>query len=154
MKDETKIVVSGRNPKDHAGAVNTPVYHASTIIYPSLAAIRGTEKIPYTYGRRGTPTTSALQDAMNALEGADGTMLTPSGASAVSLAIMTAVSAGAHLLMVDSAYQPTRKLCDQLLSDYGVETEYYDPAYRRRYCQAHSRQYGDDFHGKPGLANL
>ena len=127
MKDETKIVVSGRNPKDHAGAVNTPVYHASTIIYPSLAAIRGTEKIPYTYGRRGTPTTSALQDAMNALEGADGTMLTPSGASAVSLAIMTAVSASAHLLMVDSAYQPTRKLCDQLLTDYGVETEYYDP---------------------------
>ena len=127
MKGETKIVVSGRNPKDHAGAVNTPVYHASTIIYPSLAAIRGTEKIPYTYGRRGTPTTSALQDAMNVLEGADGTMLTPSGASAVSLAIMTAVSAGAHLLMVDSAYQPTRKLCDQLLSDYGVETEYYDP---------------------------
>ena len=127
MKDETKIVVSGRNPKDHAGAVNTPVYHASTIIYPSLAAIRGTEKIPYTYGRRGTPTTSALQDAMNVLEGADGTMLTPSGAAAVSLAIMTAVSAGAHLLMVDSAYQPTRKLCDQLLSDYGVETEYYDP---------------------------
>ena len=127
MKDETKIVVTGRSPKDHAGAVNTPVYHASTIIYPSLAAIRGTEKIPYTYGRRGTPTTSALQDAMNALEGADGTMLTPSGASAVSLAIMTAVSAGSHLLMVDSAYQPTRKLCDQLLSDYGVETEYYDP---------------------------
>ena len=68
MKDETKIVVSGRNPKDHAGAVNTPVYHASTIIYPSLAAIRGFEKIPYTYGRRGTPTTSALQDAMNVLE--------------------------------------------------------------------------------------
>ncbi len=127
MKDETKIVVTGRSPKDHAGAVNTPVYHASTIIYPSLAAIRGTEKIPYTYGRRGTPTTGALQDAMNALEGADGTMLTPSGASAVSLAIMTAVSVDSHLLMVDSAYQPTRKLCDQLLSDFGVETEYYDP---------------------------
>ena len=127
MKDETKIVVTGRSPKDHAGAVNTPVYHASTIIYPSLAAIRGTEKIPYTYGRRGTPTTGALQDAMNALEGADGTMLTPSGASAVSLAIMTAVSVDSHLLMVDSAYQPTRKLFDQLLSDFGVETEYYDP---------------------------
>jgi cystathionine beta-lyase len=127
VKDETKIIVSGRSPKDHAGAVNTPVYHASTIIYPSLAAIRGTEKIPFTYGRRGTPTTAALQDAMNTLEGADGTMLTPSGASAVSLAIMTTVSAGSHLLMVDSAYQPTRKLCDQLLNEYGVETQYYDP---------------------------
>lgn len=127
MKDETKIVVTGRDPKAHAGAVNTPVYHASTIIYPSLAAIRGTEKIPYTYGRRGTPTTTALQNAMNALEGADGTMLTASGASAVSLAILSAVEAGTHLLMVDSVYQPTRKLCDQLLAGLGVETEYYDP---------------------------
>ncbi|MBL6762276.1 MAG: cystathionine beta-lyase [PS1 clade bacterium] len=127
MKDETKIVVTGRDPKAHAGAVNTPVYHASTIIYPSLAAIRGTEKIPYTYGRRGTPTTAALQNAMNALEGADGTMLTASGASAVSLAILSAVEAGRHLLMVDSVYQPTRKLCDQLLAGLGVETEYYDP---------------------------
>ena len=127
MKDETKIVVTGRDPKAHAGAVNTPVYHASTIVYPSLAAIRGTEKIPYTYGRRGTPTTTALQNAMNALEGADGTMLTASGASAVSLAILSAVEAGTHLLMVDSVYQPTRKLCDQLLAGLGVETEYYDP---------------------------
>ncbi len=127
MKDETKIVVTGRDPKAHAGAVNTPVYHASTIIYPSLAAIRGTEKIPYTYGRRGTPTTTALQNAMNALEGADGTMLTASGASAVSLAILSAIETGTHLLMVDSVYQPTRKLCDQLLAGLGVETEYYDP---------------------------
>ena len=127
MKDETKAINAGRDPKAHAGAVNTPVYHASTILYPSLAAIRGEEKIPYTYGRRGTPTTTALQDAINALENADGTMLTPSGASAVSLAILAAVKAGSHLLMVDSVYQPTRKFCDRFLRDFGVETEYYDP---------------------------
>ncbi len=127
MKDETKAINAGRDPAAHSGAVNTPVYHASTILYPSLAAIRGEEKIPYTYGRRGTPTTTALQDAMNALENADGTMLTPSGASAVSLAIMAAVSSGTHMLMVDSVYQPTRKFCDRFLKDFGVETEYYDP---------------------------
>ena len=127
MKDETKIVTTGRDPKAHAGAVNTPVYHASTIIYPSLAAIRGKEAMPYTYGRRGTPTTAALQEAMSELEGADGTVLTPSGASAVSLAIMSAVEAGSHLLMVDSVYEPTRKLCDRLLARFGVETQYYDP---------------------------
>jgi cystathionine beta-lyase len=127
VKDETKIVTTGRDPKAHAGAVNTPVYHASTIIYPSLAAIRGKEAMPYTYGRRGTPTTAALQEAMSELEGADGTVLTPSGASAVSLAIMSAVEAGSHLLMVDSVYEPTRKLCDRLLTRFGVETQYYDP---------------------------
>lgn len=127
MKDETKAIIAGRDPEAHIGAVNTPVYHASTILYPSLAAIRGEQKIPYTYGRRGTPTTSALQDAMNTLENADGTMLTPSGSAAVSLAILTAVQAGSHLLMVDSAYEPTRKFCDRFLKDFGIETEYYDP---------------------------
>ncbi len=127
MKDETKAINAGRDPEAHIGAVNTPVYHASTILYPSLAAIRGEQKIPYTYGRRGTPTTTALQDAINQLENADGTMLTPSGASAVSLAILAAVHSGAHMLMVDSVYEPTRKFCDRFLKDFGVETQYYDP---------------------------
>ena len=127
MKDETKAIISGRAPENFDGAVNTPVYHASTIIYPSLAAIRGTEKIPFTYGRRGTPTSLALETAMNELEGAAGTVLTPSGASAVSLAILSAVKAGDHILMVDSAYYPTRKFCQGALRDLGVETEYYDP---------------------------
>lgn len=127
MKDETKAIISGRAPENFDGAVNTPVYHASTIIYPSLAAIRGMEKIPFTYGRRGTPTSLALETAMNELEGAAGTVLTPSGASAVSLAILSAVKAGDHILMVDSAYYPTRKFCQGALRDLGVETEYYDP---------------------------
>lgn len=127
MKDETKAITGGRAPENFDGAVNTPVYHASTILYPSLAAIRGTQKIPFTYGRRGTPTSLALETAMNELEGADGTVLTPSGASAVSLAIISAVKAGDHMLMVDTAYHPTRKFCDGLLRDMGVETQYYDP---------------------------
>ena len=127
MKDETKAILGGRAPENFDGAVNTPVYHASTILYPSLAAIRGTEKIPFTYGRRGTPTSLALETAMNELEGAAGTVLTPSGASAVSLAILSAVKAGDHILMVDTAYYPTRKFCDGFLRDMGVETEYYDP---------------------------
>lgn len=127
MKDDTKAIIGGRRPEKFDGAVNTPVYHASTILYPSLAAIRGTEKIPFTYGRRGTPTSQALETAMNELEGAAGTVLTPSGASAVSLAILSAVKAGDHILMVDTTYYPTRKFCDGFLRDMGVETEYYDP---------------------------
>ena len=127
MKDETKAILGGRMPENFDGAVNTPVFHASTILYPSLAAIRGTEKIPFTYGRRGTPTSLALETAMNELEGAAGTVLTPSGASAVSLAILSAVKSGDHILMVDTAYYPTRKFCDGFLHDMGVETEYYDP---------------------------
>ncbi|MDB2584980.1 cystathionine beta-lyase [Alphaproteobacteria bacterium] len=127
MKDETKIILAGRHPQDHEGAVNTPVYHASTILYPTLAAIRGEQPMRYTYGRRGTPTTKALEEAMCEMEGAAGCVLTPSGSSAVSIAILSVAKAGDHILMVDSAYYPTRSFCDQFLSRMGIETQYYDP---------------------------
>ncbi len=127
MKDETKTVLAGRHPHDFNGAINTPVYHASTILYPSLAAVRGKEKIPFTYGRHGTPTSQALEEAMTQLEEAEGTVLTPSGTSAVALAIMAGTQAGQHLLVADTVYEPTRKFCDQFLARQGIETEYYDP---------------------------
>ena len=127
MKEETKIILAGRHPQDHEGAVNTPVYHASTILYPSLAALRGREPMRYTYGRRGTPTSKALEEAMCDLEGADGCVITPSGASAVAVAILSVAKAGDHILMVDSAYYPTRSFCDKMLAGLGIETEYYDP---------------------------
>ena len=127
MKNETKIILAGRHPEDHIGAVNTPVYHASTILYPSLAAIRGDEPMDYTYGRRGTPTTRALEEAMNDIEGAAGCVLTPSGSSSVAIAILSVVSAGDHMLMVDTAYYPTRSFCDKFLNRMGIEVEYYDP---------------------------
>jgi cystathionine beta-lyase len=127
VKNETKIILAGRHPEDHIGAVNTPVYHASTILYPSLAAIRGDEPMDYTYGRRGTPTTRALEEAMNDIEGAAGCVLTPSGSSSVAIAILSVVSAGDHMLMVDTAYYPTRSFCDKFLNRMGIEVEYYDP---------------------------
>jgi cystathionine beta-lyase len=127
LKDETKIILAGRHPHDHEGAVNTPVYHASTILYPNLAAIRGRQPMNYTYGRRGTPTTKALEEAMCEMEGAAGCVLTPSGTSAVCTAILSVAKAGDHILMVDTAYFPTRSLCDEFLSRMGIETEYYDP---------------------------
>ena len=127
MKNETKIILAGRHPEDHIGAVNTPVYHASTILYPSLAAIRGDEPMDYTYGLLGTPTTRALEEAMNDIEGAAGCVLTPSGSSSVAIAILSVVSAGDHMLMVDTAYYTTRSFCDKFLNRMGVEVEYYDP---------------------------
>ena len=127
MKEETKAILAGRKSQEFNGAVNTPVYHASTILYPSLAAIRGKQKIPYTYGRRGTPTSAALESAVSEMENAEGTVLTPSGASAVSLAILAGLEAGQHLLMVDTVYEPTRKFCDRFMARMGVETQYYDP---------------------------
>lgn len=125
-KQDTLIVTAGRDPEANFGIVNPPVYHASTVLYPTLEAVK-TRAQPVTYGRRGTPTTFALQDAIAELEGGYKTALTSSGLSAVSTALLAFLQSGDHLLMVDSVYQPSRHFCDSVLKRYGVDVEYYDP---------------------------
>jgi cystathionine beta-lyase len=125
-KIETLAVSEGRMSAEHFGAVNTPVYRASTILYPDLAALKANTQ-PYTYGRRGTPTTKSFEDAISSLEGAAKTVSVTSGIQAIGLAILSVCGAGDHLLMVDSAYEPTRILCDRTLKRFGIETTYYAP---------------------------
>jgi cysteine-S-conjugate beta-lyase len=124
----TRLTTAGRDPFAQHGYVNTPVYHASTLLYPSaedFVARRGR----YHYGRRGTPTSEALQTALADIEGprCETVVLLPSGLAAISMAILSVVRAGDHILVSDSAYEPTRMFCDGILPRYGVTTTYYDP---------------------------
>jgi len=125
-RKDTKIIEAGRAPSLHAGAVNTPVYRVSTVLFPDLETMR-TEAQAYTYGRRGQPTTRALEEALCGLEGGARTVLTPSGLSACTLSILTACSAGDHILVTDSVYGPTRVFCQKLGKRYGIATTYFDP---------------------------
>ncbi|CDX27377.1 cystathionine beta-lyase, PLP-dependent [Mesorhizobium sp. ORS 3324] len=122
----TRLAHSGNKPRDYFGFVNPPVVHASTVLYPDAATManRGQK---YTYGTRGTPTMDALTLAVDALEGSAGTIAVPSGLAAVTIPLLTFVSAGDHLLIVDSVYHPTRNFADTMLKRLGVEIEYYDP---------------------------
>ncbi len=126
LKDETTATHAGRMSAEHFGVINTPVYRASTILYPDLASLEA-GRSPYTYGRRGTPTHKSLEDALTELEGGARTVLCTSGLNAIALAILSVCSAGDHLLVADSCYEPTRKLCDRTLKRFGIETTYYDP---------------------------
>ena len=128
LRAETTLVTAGRDTKAQKGFVNPPVVHGSTVLYPTaedLHAHRG----EFQYGRRGTPTTKALQEALMALEGPQcaGVGLTPSGLSAVSTTLLAVAKAGDHLLVCDNAYRPSRNFCNGLLARYGVETSYFDP---------------------------
>jgi len=130
MKKDTLIVSAGRDPEANHGVVNPPVYHASTILHPTVAAMEATRKPEYRgtrYGRYGTPTTFALEDAVAALEGGARCVATGSGLAAIVAALAAFVKAGDHVLMVDSVYGPARRTCDRLLARFGVETTYYDP---------------------------
>jgi cystathionine beta-lyase len=123
----TAVVHGGRDPALQHGFVNPPVYRGSTVIFPTLDAIEAYDEQPYKYGRHGTPTTAALEDAICSLEGGARCLLTVSGYQAVTTAILAFVRSGDNILMVDSVYQPTRRFCDTLLARLGVSTTYYDP---------------------------
>ena len=131
MKDDTIITHSGRHPFDNHGVVNPPVYHASTILFPTMEEyINRSETSRIRYGRRGTPTIFALEDALTELEGgpATGTTIVPSGLAAITMALMAFVETGDHILVTDNTYGPTRSFSTGKLSKMGVETEFYDPA--------------------------
>ncbi|MAB15407.1 cystathionine beta-lyase [Parvibaculum sp.] len=125
-RPETTIVTAGRDPEANFGVVNPPVYHASTILYPTFQSLKKRE-VKYTYGRRGTPTTAMLAEAVAELEGGVHCALAPSGLAAVTISLLANLKAGDHLLMTDSVYGPTRNFCDTTLTRFGVEVEYYDP---------------------------
>ncbi|MDX2258420.1 MAG: cystathionine beta-lyase [Hyphomicrobiaceae bacterium] len=122
----TAVVHAGRHPAAQHGFVNPPVYRGSTVLFPTLDALTRLDQ-PYTYGRRATPTTDCLSDALCALDGGAASLLTASGLEAVTLSILAFVEAGDHVLVTDSVYQPTRRFCDGLLARLGVATTYYDP---------------------------
>lgn len=125
----TRLAHSGNDPHGYFGFVNPPVVHASTVLFPEarLMASRHQGSQRYVYGTHGTPTTDALNAAIDALEGSAGTVAVPSGLAAVVLPFLAYLSAGEHALITDSVYSPTRKFCDTVLKRLGVEVEYYDP---------------------------
>lgn len=126
----TRLVTAGRDPFANHGVVNPPVYHASTIVYPTLAALEEADRTPFEgtrYGRRGTPTTFALEDAVTALEGGYRTIAVPSGLNAITTCLLAFLKQGDHLLISDTVYAPTRRFCDVVLKGLGVTVTYVDP---------------------------
>ena len=132
LKDETRLVATGRGEPEPEGTVNLPVYRASTILSPDIESYlrrfddgRAYEAI--TYGANGTQNARALAETVAALEGGCRTVVTASGLSAITMTLCAFASAGDHVLVADSVYGPTRRFCDEVLARYGVEATYYEP---------------------------
>jgi cystathionine beta-lyase len=130
--DATKVVLAGRRPEWTQGIVSPPVWRASTILYESVGHLRESARSDthhrLFYGRKGTPTQWSLADALTSLEpGAEGTFLYCSGVAAIAAALLSVLSPGDELLLVDSAYDPTRGMAGGLLKRFGITTRYYDP---------------------------
>ena len=132
MKKDTLLTHSGRHPEDNFGIVNPPVYHASTVTFPTMAKYQAKPTVPFgevRYGRMGTPTTFALEEAVTALYGGHKTVATSSGAAAITIAMFAFLESGDHALVIDNVYGPTRnRVSDGLLARAGVDVTYFDPA--------------------------
>jgi len=136
MKDSTRrkpataVTTLGRDPKKHLGAVNTPVYRATTILFDTVAeleaAVQGTHP-GVVYGLHGLPTVTDVQAAFASLEGGYAGLAVPSGLAAITLALLALTRAGDHVLVTDSVYGPTRRFCENQLRGLGVDIGYYDP---------------------------
>ncbi len=126
QSDLTRLVHTGREPARQHGFVNTPIYRGSTVIFPTMAALEANDQV-FTYGRLGTPTVRALEEAIAELEGGHRTLMTPSGLSAIATSLLAFLGAGDKLLIVDSVYRPARRFCDNVLARLGVTVTYYDP---------------------------
>jgi cysteine-S-conjugate beta-lyase len=130
MKKDTLLTHAGRAPGKHQGMVNTPVFRASTVIFPDFAAYEargGQDFKTVRYGQLGTPTTFALEEAVARMEGGYEAVALPTGLAAITAALCAFAKAGTHVLITDSAYAPTRTFCERQLKPNGVEVEYYDP---------------------------
>ena len=125
LQPATRMVTAARDYNEH-GMVNPAVYHASTVLFPTMASLTNREQ-EYTYGRKGTPTSRAVETAIAQLEGGYDCKVCPSGLAAITAALLAFLKTGDHLLMVDTVYWPARQLCDGLLKGLGIETTYYDP---------------------------
>lgn len=131
IRPETQLVHLGRNPKFTQKGVNPVIQRTSSVIFDSIEdkkhAVRNRTNGVLMYGRRGTQTHFAFQEAMTELECGAGCVLYPSGAAAITNAIMSFISAGDHILVTGSAYDPTQNFCDKILTNLNVETGYFDP---------------------------
>ncbi|WP_323035798.1 cystathionine beta-lyase [Pararhodobacter sp.] len=124
------LVRTGRPHGAGVTSVNPPLVRASTFVFETLAQFETASKTPFDvpfYGRVGTPTTFAFEEAMAELEGAHRAIATSSGVSAISAVLLAFLQQGDHLLVVDTVYEPVRRFCSRMLTRMGVETTFYDP---------------------------
>ena len=130
VKKDTLLTHAGRSPEKYQGMVNTPVFRASTVLFPNLESYETRKPDDYKsvrYGRYGTPTTFALEEAVAKMEGGHQAVAVPSGLAAITAALSAFVKNGDHLLIPDSVYAPTRNFCDARLAPNGIDVQYYDP---------------------------
>lgn len=126
-KQNTILTHTGSKPSEYHGAVNVPPHRMSTIVFNTYEEFEKVPNVPFSYGRAGTPTSAAFEEAIAKIEGAYRSVSTCSGLSAILTALMAFAKSGDHILLTDNCYGPGRKTCEEILRKFGVDVEYFPP---------------------------
>jgi cysteine-S-conjugate beta-lyase len=126
-KQNTILTHAGSKPAEYHGAVNVPPHRMSTIVFNTYAEFEKVPNVAFSYGRAGTPTSAAFEEAIATIEGAYKAVATCSGLSAILTALVAFAKQGDHILITDNCYGPGRKTCEEILRKFGVDVEYFPP---------------------------
>jgi len=127
------LITHGGRPEGAKVTVNPVVARTSTVVFDSMATLReavagrSRHERGLLYGRKGSSTGDALEDVVTALESGERTRLFGSGLAAITCAILSAVRAGDHILIIDSCYEPVRRFSAQYLASMGVSHDFFRP---------------------------
>jgi cystathionine beta-lyase len=127
---KTRLIHSDAQIPEGFHSLNTPVYRASTVLFPRAGAVSddwNQYEVGYTYGLYGTPTVLELGARVCELEKGFRTLITPGGQAAISLINFALLQAGDNILVPESIYGPNRHFARHVLRSFGVETTFYDP---------------------------
>lgn len=126
----TKIIHPDYTAPEGFFALPTPIYHASTVLFDSVATMRSStwfDKSIYTYGLHGTPTSRTLEAQLAAIEEGVHCLLAPSGLAAISLVSLAFLKTGDDALIPENAYGPNCELGKWLARVHGISVRFYDP---------------------------
>ncbi|WP_051516686.1 cystathionine beta-lyase [Herbaspirillum sp. RV1423] len=130
LSPQTALIHSEYSAPDHFGALPVGIHHASTVLFPNVAAMRARnwkEKSGYTYGLHGTPTTFTLEARLAEIEGGRHCRIVPSGLAAIALVNLAFLKTGDDVLLPDNVYGPNREQAAWLERDFGITARFYDP---------------------------
>ncbi len=126
----TQLIHHPYTPPQGFAAPQPGVFKASTVFFPSVAAMRHFEwkdKTAYTYGLHGTPTTYTLEERLCTLEGGTQCLLVPSGLAAIANVALAMLKSGDEVLIPDNAYGPSKALAEAELAHWGISHRFFDP---------------------------
>ncbi|MBB3210947.1 cystathionine beta-lyase [Herbaspirillum sp. Sphag1AN] len=127
---QTALVHSDYRAPDGFDAFPVGIHHASTVLFPTVAAMRARnwkEKSGYTYGLHGTPTTFTLEARLAQIEGGRHCRVVPSGLAAITMVNLAMLKTGDDVLLPDNVYGPNREQAMWLERDFGITARFYDP---------------------------